>query len=274
MRALIMAGGKGTRLAPYTTVFPKPLMPICGTPILEIILLQLREYGFDDITLCTGYLAHLLEAYFGDGSYLGINISYSCENQPLGTAGPLSLVPPGDEPLLVMNADVLSTLDYGDMYRYHCERGAALSVGLYPKHVKVDLGVLRTNGGNEVLEYSEKPEFEYQVSMGVYIISPSVHRGISRDERLDFPDLVTHLLESSQPVVGYPFAGHWIDIGRPEDYAKASEEFQQNFSLFLPGNSGMLPAFRAAFPVASRQIESPSVALVPLPRLAEYVLSA
>jgi NDP-sugar pyrophosphorylase family protein len=253
MRAVVLAGGKGKRLTPYTTVFPKSLMPICGTPILEIVLLQLRAYGFEDITLCTGYLARLIETYFGDGHRLGVNVSYSLEDQPLGTAGPLSLVPPCDEPILVMNADVLSTLDYGDMYQYHCEHGAALSVGLYRKHVKVDLGVLKTDGDNEVIEYIEKPEFEYQVSMGIYIVDPLVHRGIRRNEPLDFPDLVTHLIESGQSVVGYPFEGYWIDIGRAEDYEEACKEFQQYYTLFLPEGSGMLPAFRAAFPRPARE---------------------
>jgi NDP-sugar pyrophosphorylase family protein len=273
MRAVILAGGKGTRLAPYTIAFPKPLMPICGTPILEIIILQLREYGFDDITLCTGYLAHLIETYFGDGSRLGVNISYTLEDQPLGTAGPLSLVLPCDEPILVMNADLLSTLDYRDMYQYHCEHGAALTVGLYPKHVKVDLGVLKTNGGNEVLEYIEKPEFEYQVSMGIYIIDPPVHRSMCYNTRLDFPDLVTCLLEDRRSVVGYPFDGHWIDIGRTEDYERACEEFLQHYALFLPESSGMLPAFRAAFPGAPQQSVAANVTRAPRPSVVEPVLS-
>ena len=274
MRAVILAGGKGTRLAPYTTVLPKPLIPICGTPILEIILLQLREHGFDDITICTGYLAHLIEAYFGDGNRLGLNISYSLESQPLGTAGPLSLVPPCDEPILVMNADILSTVNYSDLYRYHCEHDASLSVGLYRKRVKVDLGILKTNGENEVVEYIEKPEFEYQVSMGIYVVDPAAHQYVCHNERLDLPDLVARLLEDGRRVAGYSFDGRWIDIGRVEDHEKASEEFLQNYTLFLPRSNYMLPAFRAAFLQTSKPPALTDLTVSPVLSLVEFVLNS
>jgi NDP-mannose synthase len=242
MRAIILAGGKGTRLAPYTTAFPKPLMPVCGTPILELIILRLHQCGFDDLTLCVGYLAHLIEAYFGDGSYLGVKITYSREGEPLGTAGPLSLVPPSSEPFLVVNADVLSTLDYCEMYQYHCQNAAALTVGVYPKRIKIDLGVLNTNGENEVIEYVEKPELEYQVSMGVYVVDPVAHLAIGRNERLDLPQLVTRLLARGQRVLGYRFDGLWLDIGKPTDFEQASIEFMQNSGLWQPDVFVVQPA--------------------------------
>lgn len=233
MRAVILAGGKGTRLAPYTTVFPKPLMPVRDTPILEIVIRQLREHGFDDIVLSVGYLSHLMKTYFGDGSHLGVNITYSMEDRALGTAGPLSLVPPSDEPILVMNGDLLTTIDYSDIYRYHSQMGAATTIGLYPRRIKIDLGVLKTNGGNEIIEYVEKPEYEHLVSMGIYIVNPSVQALIPYNQRLDFPDLVSKLLAEGQRVVGYRFEGYWLDIGRPDDYERACAEFDRLRPLFL-----------------------------------------
>ncbi len=233
MRAVILAGGKGTRLAPYTTVFPKPLIPVRDTPILEIVIRQLREHGFHDIILSVGYLARLMKTYFGDGSHLGVNLTYSMEERPLGTAGPLSLVSLSEEPTLVMNGDLLTTLDYGDFYRYHCQMGPALTIGLYPRRVKIDLGVLKTNGGGEIVEYVEKPEFEHQVSMGIYVIDPSVHTLIPYNQRLDFPELVARLLADGRRVIGYRFEGYWLDIGRPDDYERACAEFERLRPLFL-----------------------------------------
>jgi len=208
-------------------------MPVRDTPILEIVIRQLREHGFDDIVLSVGYLSHLMKTYFGDGHHLGVNITYSMEDRPLGTAGPLSLVPPSDKPILVMNGDLLTTLDYSDMYRYHSQMGAAVTIGLYPRRVKIDLGVLKTNGGNEIIEYVEKPEYEHLVSMGIYIVNPAVQALIPYNQRLDFPDLVSKLLAEGQRVVGYRFEGYWLDIGRPDDYERACAEFDRLRPLFL-----------------------------------------
>jgi NDP-sugar pyrophosphorylase family protein len=168
MKAVLLAGGKGTRLGPYTAVFPKPLMPLGNHPILEVIICQLRSHGFTEIWLAVGHLSHLLRAYFGDGSQFGVSIYYSLEEQPLGTAGPLTLIPGLDEPFLVMNGDVLTDHDYGRLYRHHLGQGTAVTVGMYSKEVKIDLGVLVVNSSSDVANYVEKPTFNYPVSMGIY----------------------------------------------------------------------------------------------------------
>ena len=227
MKAVILAGGKGTRLGPYTAVFPKPLMPLGNHPILEVIICQLRSHGFTEIWLAVGHLSHLLRAYFGDGSRFGVSIQYSLEDQPLGTAGPLTLIPGLDEPFLVMNGDVLTDLDYGHLYCHHLERGASVTVGMYSKEVKIDLGVLVVNSSSEVTNYVEKPTFNYPVSMGIYVISPEVLQLLPKNKRFDLPDMVHLLLERKDKVAGFLFQGEWLDIGRPDDYARAAEIYGQ-----------------------------------------------
>lgn len=233
MRALILAGGKGTRLAPYTHVFPKPLMPVRGMPILEIIVRQLAYYGYDQLTFCVAHKADLIRTYFGNGSQFGVSIDYSYEHAPMGTAGPLGLATWSDEPILVMNADVLCSIDFAEMYRYHLEQKAFITLGLYPKRTKIDLGVLRTEG-DRIIEYVEKPELEHLVSMGVYIVSPAARHMIPAGRKFDFPDLVTAALAIEERVRGYRFAGHWLDIGRPADYELACDQFEIHHAAFLP----------------------------------------
>lgn len=234
MRAIILAGGKGTRLAPYTTILPKPLMPIGDMPILEIVIRQLQRHGFDDITLAVGYLAELLMAYCGDGSKFNVKIDYSREEQPLGTAGPIALVENLTEPFLVMNGDLLTTIDYSAMLKYHRERGALATIACYPREVKIDLGVIEMSSDNWVTNYIEKPTFQYAVSMGIYIFEPAVLSYIPRGQRLDLPDLVKKLTAEGKPVNVFNFDGYWLDIGRHDDYEKAIEEFEQRRDNFLP----------------------------------------
>lgn len=235
MRAVILAGGKGSRLAPLTGVFPKPLMPVGGAPILETIIRQLKHHGFTEIVLNVGHKHELIELYFGDGRQWGVHLAYCYEEAPLGTAGPLSLLSPFKDPVLVMNADVLSTINYADLYRQHLRKRPALTIGLYQKEVKIDLGVLETNEGNEVTDYVEKPTFSYGVSMGVYVIDPATHRRILRrgEPRLDLPELVTDLLQGGERVDAYKFEGYWLDIGRPADYETACVEFERLRDHFL-----------------------------------------
>jgi NDP-sugar pyrophosphorylase family protein len=236
MRAIILAGGKGTRLAPFTGVFPKPLMPVGTSPILETIIRQLAYHGFKDIVLSVGHLAELIELYFGDGHRFGVELTYCREHEPLGTAGPLALVPPIDEPVLVMNADLLCTIDYSDLYQQHLRKRPALTIGLYPKEVKIDLGVLNVNEGNEVTQYVEKPTFSYRVSMGIYVVDPMTHQRVYERgrRRLDLPDLVSQLIGSAARVDAYKFEGYWLDIGRPADYERACVEFERLRDHFLP----------------------------------------
>lgn len=233
MRAVILAGGKGTRLAPYTTVLPKPLMPIGDMPILEVVLHQLAHHGFKNVTLAVGHLAELLMAYCGDGEKFGLTIDYSREEEPLGTAGPISLVPNLNETFLVMNGDLLSTLDYSAMWKHHKERGAVATLASYRRDVKIDLGVVESEEG-WVKDYIEKPTYHYAVSTGIYIFEPAILNYIERGKRLDLPELVLRLLKENQKVNVYNFDGYWLDIGRHDDYESAMQEFLVHRNEFLP----------------------------------------
>jgi NDP-mannose synthase len=232
MKAVILAGGKGSRLAPYTTVLPKPLMPIVDMPILEIVLNQLKRCGFTDIVIAVGHLASLIKAYFGDGSGVGIRIEYIFEATPLGTAGPLGNIEGLDETFLVMNGDILTDLDYAELVDQHKSGGSMMTIATYRRKVKIDFGVLETESGY-VSEYIEKPTLDYLVSMGVYVMEPEVRRHIKKDEYLDLPDLVRLLLASGEKVRAYPFEGRWLDIGRQEDFLEAQARFEENRDQFL-----------------------------------------
>lgn len=227
MRGVILAGGKGTRLAPYTTVFPKPLMPVGDMPILEVVVRQLSHFGITDVTMAVGHLAELIIAYFGDGSHYGIRISYSREDKPLGTAGPLALVTGLEDTFLVMNGDLLTTLDFQDLMNHHRQSGAAVTIAAYERSVRVDLGILNIDDIGRVQEYIEKPTYSHLVSMGIYVFEPRVLSYIEPNTRLDLPELVTRLLKAGQAVHAYVFKGFWLDIGRPTDYAFAVEHCEQ-----------------------------------------------
>lgn len=225
MQAVILAGGKGKRLAPYTTILPKPLMPIDDMPILEIVLLQLKKHGFTKIVLAVGHLAGLIQAYCGDGSRWGLNITYSMEHEPLGTAGPLSLIDGLEEDFLVMNGDLLTNIDYSDLMKVHLEKNALATVSMYNKDVPISLGVLKLDDLGNIIDYIEKPTLTYKVSMGIYILNRKIVEHIEKGKYLDFPVLIKHLIGENEKVVGYDFTGYWMDIGRHEDYSKVLEEF-------------------------------------------------
>ena len=226
MKAIILAGGKGVRLMPYTTYIPKPLVPIKDVPILEIILKQLISYGFKDITISVGHLAGLIEAYFQN---LGIKklakLKYVVENKPLGTAGSLSLLKGMDRTFLVMNGDILTTLDYRKLIDFHKKSGSILTIATYKKSVNIDLGVMEVAENNVIRRYIEKPKESFKVSMGIYVYEPAVMNYIKSGKYLDFPTLVNKLLKAGEKVSSFPFEGYWLDIGRHEDYAKAQKEF-------------------------------------------------
>jgi NDP-sugar pyrophosphorylase family protein len=232
MKAVILAGGKGRRLAPYTTVLPKPLMPIGEMPILEVILRQIKRHGCEEVTMAVGHLAELLMAFFNDGKKLGLKINYSIEEKPLGTAGPLSLIKGLDDHFIVMNGDVLTDLDYSELYRFHKDEKAMATVATYERTVRIDFGVVETEGAS-IQKYIEKPSINYRVSMGIYVFDPRVLSLIKKDEYFDFPDLVKLLISRGEKVAAYPFNGYWLDIGRPDDYEKAIGEFEQNKKTFL-----------------------------------------
>jgi NDP-sugar pyrophosphorylase family protein len=234
MKAIVLAGGKGTRLAPYTTVLPKPLMPVGDRPILDIVLRQLAAAGFDDVTLAVGHLAELIMAYCGDGSRFGVRLAYSREEEPLGTAGPIRLAGQLTETFLVMNGDLLTTIDYQAMLASHRGTKHVATVATYTRGVTIDLGVLETDTSRRVTNYVEKPHFEYSVSTGIYLMEPDVLGHIPAGERFDLPDLVLRLLDRGLTVGSYPLAGHWLDIGRHEDYEQAVRLFEMHRDEFLP----------------------------------------
>jgi NDP-sugar pyrophosphorylase family protein len=233
IRVVILAGGKGTRLKPYTTVFPKPLMPIGEMPILEVVLRQLKFFGFRKITISVNHLADLIQTFFGDGSKLGLSITYCMEETPLGTAGSISLVDDITENFLVMNGDLLTTIDYSAMTKSHISSGAAATIGVFPRKVKIDFGVLELGGRGELLQYKEKPEFEFLVSMGVNAFHKSVLEFIPKGQYLDIPTLMMNLKNAGRQVLVYRSECQWLDIGRPDDYENALKIFEQNKTLYI-----------------------------------------
>jgi NDP-sugar pyrophosphorylase family protein len=236
MRAVILAGGKGQRLRPYTTVLPKPLMPIGDMPILEVVLRQLKRAGVTHVTMAVGHLAELLQAFFGDGRRLGLTIDYSLEERPLGTVGPLTLIPglSQERTFIMMNGDILTTLDYAALVRHHDESGAIATIATYQRQVRIDFGVIETDRDGWLTGYVEKPSIDYRVSMGVYCFDSRVLATLKRNERLDFPDLIKRLIADGEKVASYPFDGYWLDIGRPDDYSVAIDQFESQRALFLP----------------------------------------
>jgi len=227
MQAIILAGGKGTRLKPYTTILPKPLMPINDMPILEVVIRQLKNNGFNNIVMAVGYLAELLEAYFGDGRKWGVNICYSREDKPLGTAGPLTLIDNLDDTFLMMNGDILTDLNYADLMNFHKKQQAKITIATFDKEVKIDLGILKVNSEREIFEYIEKPTLIYQVSMGIYVMNRSMIDLIPKDASFDLPDLIKLSIKQQIRVLSYHFKNYWRDIGRKDDYELALDEFEQ-----------------------------------------------
>ncbi len=233
MRAIILAGGKGTRLAPYTTVFPKPLMPVGDMPILEIVVQQLKHFGIHRITLAVGHLAELIMAYFGDGSRHGVQIDYSREGQPLGTAGPLALIEKLDDTFLVMNGDLLTTMDFRCLIDNHRQSGAMATIAAYERKTKIDLGILEIDEQNRIRGYVEKPTYTNRVSMGIYAFEPQVLSFVSKGVHLDLPELVSRLLQAEQDVRASVFDGFWLDIGCPADYAYVTESASRLLPMLL-----------------------------------------
>jgi NDP-sugar pyrophosphorylase family protein len=240
MKAVILAGGKGTRLKPYTTILPKPLMPIGDMPILEILLRQLKRGGVDEAVLTVGHLSEFLRLFFQDGARLGMKIDYSYEDAPLGTAGPLSLVDGLDDTFLVANGDVLTTLRIKDLVRFHRKNEAAATIAMHRRKVHIDLGVIQQDADHRVTGYIEKPTYDFMVSMGIYVFEPRVLRHIPTNAYLDFPDLVKKLIAEGEKVVGFPFDGYWQDLGRPDDYERAIEDFDRMRLEFLPPESAVM----------------------------------
>lgn len=238
MRAVLLAGGRGTRLRPYTTVFPKPLVPVGEYPVLEIVVRQLVRQGFDRVTVSTGHLAQLIEAYFGDGSTWGIAIDYVREERPLSTAGCLGLIGTPDEPFLVMNGDVLATLDYGAFLREHTAGSTEATVAVTERESQIDFGVAEIGPDGFLAGWTEKPCYTFAVSMGIYALSPDVLALIGHDEELGMPDLLLRVRDGGGRVRCHRSDAYWMDIGRVDDYARAQEEFE-HMRADLLGEDGL-----------------------------------
>jgi NDP-mannose synthase len=231
-KAVILAGGRGTRLAPYTSILPKPLMPVGDRSILELVVDQLEVAGISDITFCVGYLSHLIRAVFDHRDNDGVEIDYVHEHEALGTAGPLRLVGDLDETFIAMNGDVLTNLDYAELVRYHQQHGNLLTIATHDRRIKIDYGVLHVqelgrNGHaqHRITEFQEKPEIVSTVSMGIYVMEPAVIDFVPEGGAFDLPDLVQALLRANQPVGAFRYDGLWFDIGRKEDYERAVQEW-------------------------------------------------
>jgi NDP-mannose synthase len=234
MRAIVLAGGRGTRLRPFTTSFPKPLMPIGDIPILEILLRQLKAHGVHHVTVLTGHLAYLIEGYFATGASLGLAIDYLHEEVPLGTAGPLrQLAGTLDDDFFVLNGDLLTDLDFATLMQRHQACGATATVSTFSRTEKIELGVLQIDPDGLVTGYEEKPTLSYDVSMGVYAMSPTVLDRVPAGY-YDMPTLVLDLLAAGQRVVSHRHTGRWLDIGRGDDYDEANRLFADDPGIFLP----------------------------------------
>ena len=225
MQTIILAGGRGIRLDPFSRILPKPLFPIGNKPIAEILVHQLQLAGFNEIIMCLGYLADLIKLYFQDGSYYGLSIRYSVETEPLGTAGPLRMVSDLEENFLVINGDELTTLDFRALFEHHLAMKADMTVAVQKKSVSSSFGVLEITDG-QVTAYSEKPTINYWASMGIYVINKRILSLIPENECFDMPDLVQRLLAEHAQVVSYESQDLWFDIGTMADLEKAKEEFK------------------------------------------------
>jgi NDP-sugar pyrophosphorylase family protein len=244
MRAIILAGGRGTRLAPYTTVIPKPLLPVGDLPILEIVVRQLTLAGVKHITLTLGYMSEYFRAFLAQRKSLSrlVKIDFVEEERPTGTAGSLSSVPGLEDTFLVMNGDVLTNLNYRALLDFHASGKAWLTIAAHRKLVKIDLGVLETDGAGLVTNYIEKPTMDYAVSMGIYVYQPQVLEFISPGEYLDFPELVLRLLRAGKKVATFRNEAAWLDLGRPEDFQRATDLFLERQQDFLPPAPALDPS--------------------------------
>lgn len=233
MKAIILAGGKGSRLKPYTTILPKPLMPIGEISILEVILRQLKYYNINNISIAVGYLYEIIQAVIKDGKQFGMRVEYSLEDKPLGTAGPIGLINDISDNFIVLNGDTLTDLDYGAFMKYHQDNDAIATIATFERKVYIDFGIPETNEQGYMMEYIEKPSYNFAVSMGIYAFKPEIKKYIPNNKRLDIPDLLRTVVEDGQKIKCYKAKGFWLDIGRIDDYKTAIEEFDNNKIRFL-----------------------------------------
>lgn len=225
MQAVIMAGGKGSRLRPYTYVVPKPLLPLGKRPVLEVVIRRLRRFGYDEIFITTGYMADMVQAYFRDGSQFGVRIRYVHERDPLGTAGSLSLLRSHlHQTFLLMNCDIVTRLDIGAMQMTHRSTGAEITIAVKRYPLQIPYGVVELGSRQEVLGIVEKPVVQHQVIAGIYLMEPAVLDIVPDGEPYDIPSLVSALIAAGRPVYAYPFDDYWLDVGRADDLERAAAE--------------------------------------------------
>lgn len=233
-RAVILAGGKGTRLRPYTVVLPKPLMPVGDYPVLEIIIRQLAFYGFEHITLTVNHQAEIIKAFFGDGSKWKIKIDYSFEDKPLSTMGPLKLIHDLPEDFLIMNGDVLTDLDFDWFFNFHKNKGKLFSISAFSRTEVSEYGVLYSNSENLLTGFVEKPKTDYTVSMGIYMANREILNHIPENVAYGFDHLMLALIQKKQEVLIHRHSGYWLDIGRPDDYIQAIDELELLKEKLMP----------------------------------------
>jgi NDP-mannose synthase len=227
MQAIILAGGKGTRLKPYTTVLPKPLMPIGDCPILEVVVKQLKKNGFKKITMAIGHQHDLFIAFFGNGEKWGIPIDYYVEKEPLGTAAPLRYIPNLEDTFLMMNGDILTDLNFKEFFDLHFKNNADLTIATHERTQDINYGTLEYSVDGMLTKFIEKPSLKFRVSMGIYILSRKAVSLIPEHGHFDFPDLVQKFLVQKMRVYCHPYSGYWMDIGRPDDYEQAIDDYEK-----------------------------------------------
>lgn len=228
MKAVILAGGEGRRLLPYTTRFPKPMVPLGNRPMLEILVRQLCAHGMREIVVATGYLDEIIRAYFGDGHTLGVSITYSKESRPLGTAGPLDLVRAQlTETFLLINGDVLADLDFTRLEQVHRARASDVTIVLARRSETIDFGLVEIDADERFVAWNEKPVLEHLVSAGIYLVEPRVLAHLPVDSAINLPDFITLLADRGHALHGYVHAGYWLDIGRPSDYEQACRDVER-----------------------------------------------
>lgn len=229
MKAVILSGGLGTRLKPFTEVIPKPLLPIGEKAVLEVQIERLRDHGFETVILATNYKSEYIENFFGDGSRYGITLKISKEETPLGTAGPLSLLKEElQEPFLVMNGDILTLLDFGSMYKFAVNKVAPVTIGVKKEILPFAFGNIFFDG-DYVTDIQEKPNLELFILAGIYIMSPQIFDFIPDRQPYDMDKLIKKLLADNVPIPKYDIHEYWLDIGRIGDYEKAQEVYKDKF---------------------------------------------
>lgn len=233
MRAVILAGGRGSRLDPYTTIIPKPLMPIVDESILDIILRQLSIHGFKRVTITVGYLSELIRAYLHDKNKYNLEIDFSVEKSPLGTVGPLTLIPDLNKTFLLINGDILTTLNYSKLWSFHQDNKALMTVAICKRSIKIDFGVTKVSRTGDVVDFIEKPELDYLVGMGIAVCEPQILNYIEKGKRRDLPDLIKLLLTRGERVKAYSSRDYWLDIGRKDDHQQAVKDYEEMKEQFF-----------------------------------------